>query len=420
MTTATVAEPRTGDARIIAQLWLVLLAAIISLFPFTIYSTFLVPISQTAQVSEALAGALRGLGGIAALVTGVLIAPWLQRWSLQKASAAALLALAIASGFLTQGSQAALIVFCAGIGAATALLTPSLLTTATAQFPNPASSARAATIVTSVQTLAAVMCAPLIGGMALVMGWQATMWVVAALALLAAGRFWFTASDQPQPPSQRLGYLEAFRSMASRIDLLALIGIAFARTAAFMGFLSFLAIHFHRSFGLDATTITLVWTLSGLSFFVGNFLAGRWAAHQAEGSQRQAWLIGGGLVTATVAVVAVYSFDQMFIALGATSIVGFSHAVVAAGVTTLIAHRSGQAKPMAFSLNAAAMSLGVFAGAGLGGVGLALAGTAGLAATFAALTALGFLGLLVYVRVAETSSPLLASRPDQPDGPQRH
>ncbi|MGW5751656.1 hypothetical protein [Nocardia rhamnosiphila] len=149
----------------IAALWLVLIAAITGLFPFTIYSTFLVPIAATAGAPESGIGFLRGLGGLAALVAGIAVAPLLARWSKQYVAVAALVLLAAASLLATTGSVAALTVFCLGIGIATALLTPALLTLATARFSGPGNIGRAATMVTAVQTLAAVSAGPVIGVM---------------------------------------------------------------------------------------------------------------------------------------------------------------------------------------------------------------------------------------------------------------
>jgi predicted MFS family arabinose efflux permease len=43
-----------------------------------------------------------------------------------------------------------------------------------------------------------------------------------------------------------------------------------------MGFLAFLAVYYDDRFTLTPTGFTLVWPLSGASFFLGNYLTGRW------------------------------------------------------------------------------------------------------------------------------------------------
>ncbi|MCX0273200.1 MFS transporter [Nocardia zapadnayensis] len=373
------------DQRMARTLWLVLLASIIGLFPFTIYSTFLVPIAAAAQAPEAWIGFLRGSGGLAALVAGVLAAPLIGRWPRQYVTAAALALLAATSVLATSGSLAALTLFCLGTGVATALLTPALLTLATSKFAGPGNIGRAATMVTATQSLAAVFAGPVIGAMGLWHGWRGALWITAAVsALIAAGFLRIRARDRTRTATAPLGYTASFRAVRARPDLLALIAVAALRTTSFMGYLAFLAVYYHDRFNVTATGFTLVWTLSGASFFLGNHLTGRWVRDPdtaAGGHPRT--VLTAGLLGALVAVLAVFQMDALLPALVASALMGFGHAVVAAQVTTLIAHRGGELSTVAFGLNAAGMSLGVFAGSLLGGLGLATAGQTGLAVALA-------------------------------------
>lgn len=389
------------DHRIVRVLWPVLLAAIVSLFPFTVYSTFLVPIAASVGADEAGVGALRGLGGAAALLTGVAIAPLLTRWPHHRSTVAALLLLAAASMIGAAGSYPALVVFCLGIGTSTAVLTPALLAIATSAFPGTADGGRAATLVTATQSLAAVLAGPVIGVLAVWRGWAGALWITAAMAAVIAAIFLrpgATAAELVDPP----GYREAFSRLRARSDLVKLVAIAGLRTASFMGYLSFLAASYHVRFAMDATTFTLVWTLSGASFFAGNYLAGRWARRQARPAGRQPRLLlalslAGGLV----AVLVVFVVPWLAVALAATAVMGFSHAVVAAVVTSLIAHRAGALTVTAYSINAAGMSLGVFAGAAIGGIGLGVAGDPGLAFALA-LPTLAALAVVATIRALGT------------------
>lgn len=376
-TDRTRAATHLPDHIIMRALWPVLLAAVVSLFPFTIYSTFLVPIAEDAGIPLSLGGTLRGLGGVAALIVGVGIAPLIARWSGSRATAAGLVLLAVACLVGAHGTAPALVLFCIGIGAATAVLMPALLGIATAKYTSRSDAGRAATIVTATQSLAAVLAAPVIGAMGVWNGWRGALWITCGLAAVVTALFVRGPAADAKgrgivPP---LGYRQAFAQLRSRRDLLSLIGIAFLRTASFMGYLSFLAAHYHDRFGLDPTTFTLVWTLSGASFFTGNYLAGRWVRSAAA---RRQWLLISGLLSATVATAMVFSTSSLPVALAATSLMGLSHAVVAAFITTLIAQRGGALAGPAFSINAAGMSLGVLVGAVLGGFGLSIAGSLGL------------------------------------------
>ncbi|MEU3271051.1 MFS transporter [Saccharomonospora sp. NPDC006951] len=380
---ASTGHQATPDHRIVRALWPVLLAAVVSLFPFTIYSTFLVPIAEAVAADDAAVGALRGLGGVAALVTGVAIAPLLGRLPRHLTVTAGLGLLAVTSLLGSTGTYWALVVFCLGIGTATAVLTPALLATATAAFPRTGDSGRAATLVTATQSLAAVLAGPVIGVMAFWRGWDGALWITAGLATAVAALF-LRGKQRVREPAKPVRYLQAFREFGSRPDVLALIGVAALRTTSFMGYLSFLAAGYHDRFAMDASTFTLVWTLSGASFFAGNYLAGRWVRDGGF----PASLLVSGLLGGLAAVLVVFTTTVLAIALAATVLMGFSHAIVAAVVTSLIAHRAGPLAPAAFSLNAAGMSLGVFAGAVIGGAGLGIAGNPGMACALAVPTVL--------------------------------
>ncbi|GAB2630953.1 hypothetical protein GCM10027088_01010 [Nocardia goodfellowii] len=388
-----------SDRRMVRALWLVLLAAIISLFPFTIYSTFLVPIAATVRASEAEVGFLRGLGGLAALVAGIALAPLLTRWPRQHVAAAALGLLAGTSLLATSGRFAALIAFCVGIGLATAVLTPTLLTLATSRFSDPGNMGRAATTVTATQSLAAVLAGPVIGGLGVWRGWQGALWITAAVsALIAAGFLRAGAGGSPASPSMPTGYADSWRRLRSRPDLLVLIAIAALRTTSFMGYLAFLAVFYHDRLAYSATTFALVWTLSGSAFFLGNYATGRWVRDPGSAmGRRPRTTLAVGLLGALVAVLGVFHAPALPAALLGTALMGFSHAVVAAQLTTLLARLGGELSTIAFSVNAAGMSLGVFAGALLGGLGLDLAGHTGLAIALGLPTALA-LALLRVLR----------------------
>lgn len=373
------------DPAIVRRVHPEILAAIISLFPFTIYSTFVVAIAESAGEQESAVGALRGIGGVAAVVAGVSLAPLLGRVPGRCAAAVGLALLSLTCVIGSLGTMPALWVFCLGIGASTAVLTPVLLTSAAGSFAGPGDAARAATIVTAAQSLAAVMAGPVTGLMSRWQGWQGALWITAASALVIGllGLRVPASRRGDVTPARSPGYLRGFALVAARPQLLALIAVAGLRTASFMGYLAFLAVHFHRAFAIDAATFTLVWSLSGASFFAGNYLAGRWARRTADRPGAVRALSLAGLLPALVAVLVVFTTSDLVVALAATVVMGFGHAMIAAQVTTAITRIGGAQAATVFSLNGAAMSLGVFAGAGLGGLGLHIGGTPGIGVALA-------------------------------------
>lgn len=235
-----------SDRRIAVLIWPLLVCAVVGLVPFTVYSTFLVQIAADAGSDSATVGTLRGLGGIAALVVGVLLAPLIDRWSRLRVRTVALIVLAASCLIGSLGSYPALIVFCLGIGAATAALGPALLALAADRFADSASSGRAATLVTAGQTVAAILAGPMVGLLALWPGWRGALLITAAISiLLVVGSLlrnpWGSPRSRRRDASERLPLRVVLRDRA----VAGLIIIAFLRTAAFMGQLAFLAAFYH-------------------------------------------------------------------------------------------------------------------------------------------------------------------------------
>lgn len=182
-----------------------------------------------------------------------------------------------------------------------------------------------------------------------------------------------------------MSYVATYRELARIPGALPLLAVAMLRTAAFMGYLAYLAAFYDDRFDLAPGWFALVWSLSGASFFLGNLLAGRYLAAEHPRINPEKLLLAG-VAVALVAVAAFYFSPTLPLSLVFTALMGASHAVVAACVTTLLVRRSGHLRGSALSVNAAGMSLGTFLGAAIGGLGLGLGGYPGTALTFAALT----------------------------------
>ncbi|MFE0098725.1 MFS transporter [Streptomyces sp. NPDC059009] len=423
--TATQEEALPGDLRMARALWPVLLASAVGLLPFTVFSTYLVPIAAAADSGVASMGGLRGLGGLAALLVGTAFAPLVDRVPRTWAVAGSLGALGVSAALGASGDFLLLAVFCLLVGASTAVLNPALTAAAADRFGTGKAAGRAATLVTATQSMTAMLAAPVIALPALLWGWQGDLLAVTVLSLLLAAVLVVRdkggavrgkdgpggaeeeeqAAAEAAPAGQRLGYLASFRALGRERGVLPLLLVALLRTAVFMGYLSYLAAFYEERFRLDAGLFTLVWTLSGASFFVSNLLTGRLtnAAGPRVPTERLLLL---GLSAALASVVGFYFTHWLPLALLLTSLHAASHAVVAACVVSLLVRRCGPGlRGSALSLNAAGMSLGVFMGAGLGGAGLGLAGYPGVAVVFGALVvvALGAAGLVLRAARAEDS-----------------
>ncbi|GEC99739.1 hypothetical protein KVA01_18940 [Kocuria varians] len=360
------------DLQIAARIRPLLAACALGLVPFTVYSTFLVDIVRDSGQDPVLMGWLRGTGGVAA--------------------AGALLLLALACALGTLGSAGAWAAFCLLVGAGTSVLNPAVSAMAADRFRDEATSGRAATQVSATMTLTAVLAAPLLAGPAVLWGWRGDLLATALLAVLTAALLWRrtrrgTGSRPTTPPAHRTGYLAGLRVVRDLPGVPAMLLVSALRTTAFMGQLAYLSVVYFERFALGAGVFSLVWTLSGVAFFLGNWFGGR-LLRSLHSSARAAWIACGAALVGAPAVLLVFTTTHLVVALTATALLGASHAVVAAVVTTLLVRASAGHRGTVLGLNGAGQSLGVCLGASLAGAGLGLAGWTGAGVALATTTLL--------------------------------
>lgn len=380
----------SSERRIIAQIWPALLASALGLLPFTVLSTFLVPIADWAGAGYAETGTLRGLAGIGAVLAGVALAPLIGRIAPGTVAAAALGLMGLAAIVGTFSGLAALAVFCLATGVSNALLYPALSTAAADRFGTTPAAGRSATLVMTAQTLASTVGAPLLVLPALFWGWQGNLVAIAVLsialipAVMRYGRRGAGhAGDTPAPAW--LGYLAAFRTLAGVPGARVLLLVSFGRAGAFMGHLAFLAPLYAQKFSLDANWFAFVWSVSGGAFFLGHLLAGRMLNTEDSPARTRAVMVIS-LGISLVALSGVYIAPVLPLAVAGTAVLSASHAVVSAAVMSLLVSRCTQVRGTALSLNAAGMSLGLFLGTAASGAALAASGYLAAAAVLCALT----------------------------------
>ncbi|MFC7743787.1 MFS transporter [Nocardiopsis composta] len=367
-----------------ADLWPVLLAGAVGLLPFTVFGNFLVPMAEDAGTGVAALGSLRGLGGLAALVVGVALAPLIDRLPKKRAAAGALAALAAAALLGTAGELLALGAFCLLVGAATAVLNPALTAQAADRYTSDAASGRAATLVTATQSMTAMLAAPLVALPAALWGWRGDLVAVAAVSVLLAAVLLLRPEEgaararrahrlprvvpppggRPRRRAAAAGRLPAHRGVHG---VPGLPGGLLRRPVRPLP-------HRVRA-GLDAQRGLV---LPGQPVHRPARQRVR-ADQRRDAADRRRRLRDRGDRR-------VLLHPWLPLALALTSLLGASHAVVAACVVTLLVRRCGPLRGSALSLNAAGQSLGVFAGAAAGGAGLALAGHPGTALVFGATT----------------------------------
>lgn len=390
--TGRAAQEVPGDLRMVRRLWPFLLASTVSLIPFTVFGMYLVPIAAAADGTVAEIGGLRGLGGLAALIVGFALAPLIDRMPRELVAAAGLLLLGLSAALGAVGNVFALAAFCLLIGASTSILSPSIGAAAADRFASPAAAGRAATLVSATTSMMAMLAAPVLAVPGLVWGWRGNLLAAAFVSVALSIAFFWRGRGRKAPlaAEQRISYLATYRELARIAGAVPLLVVAMLRTAAFMGYLAYLAAYYDEKFALEPGWFALVWSLSGASFFLGNLFAGRYLALDRPWLGAEKVLVLG-LLAALAAVVAFYFSPTLPTTLALTALMGASHATVAACVTTLLVRRSGDLRGSALSVNAAGMSLGVFVGAALGGLGLGLAGYPGAALAFGTITLIALL-----------------------------
>lgn len=387
MTTGTRAptpqpDAALGDAAIAARIWPLLGASALGLVPFTLYSTALVEITRDAQSDAGLMGWLRGTGGVAALLVGLGCAPLLDRVPRGALASGALAVIGLACAAAVHGAVWSWTVFCLLVGAATSVLNPAVSAMAADRFADGATAGRAATQISATMTLTAVLGAPVLALSARWWGWRGDLLAVVALAgltavaLLRRGTPAAAGRSTPAGTGVRPGYGQALRTACRMPGVGALLLVSVLRTTAFMGQLSYLAVLCSERFGAGPGLISVVWGVSGLSFFLGNWFGGRFLRSLTAG-HRAAQLAAGAAALGAAAVYGLFVTDHGGVAIVMTVVLGLTHAVVAAVVTTLLVRGCPGNRGTVLGLNGAGQSLGVCVGATVAAVGLSLGGWPG-------------------------------------------
>ena len=356
----------------------VLPATAVGLLPFAVFATFLVPIAEGTGVDVAAVGALRGLGGLAAVMVGGVLAPLLDRLPRHHVTAAGLTLLAVATVAAAVGRFSTVVVFCVLMGVAMSVLNPALAAGAADRFDDDARAVRAATLVTATQSLTAMLGAPLVVLPSLLWGWRGSLVAVAVVAVALALAFGQRRGSTARASGERIGYLQTWRTLCGVPGAAVLLMVTLLRTAAFMGYLAYLAAFYAQRFALSPGQFAFVWTLSGASFFLGNLVGGRVAVAGGRRTEPERLLVLS-LMVGVPALAGIYMTSALGWALAATAVLGASHAVAAACLTTLLVARAGRVRGSALGVSAATGSLGVFVGSAVGGGGLAVAGWSGVA-----------------------------------------
>jgi MFS transporter, DHA1 family, inner membrane transport protein len=272
-------------------------------------------------------------------------------------------------GAVLAWNYSALLTFrlCTGVGAA--LVPPNSIATLGDIFP-PTGRAKAMGWVVSASGTGAAVGVPLVACLLGMGGWRLPFYVIGMASLGVWLLLWVWFPPRPRQSAQALAFFSHYREVSVHARFwYVLIAHALQQMVLF-GVFAYLAAYLIQTYQMAAGNTAFPLALAGVGLIAGGFLGG-WIA---EHPHRLAWLAtacwGSGLLAVLVFTVPVSPWVTVVLACGAASLTRVSTAIT----PLLLMEQAGQSQTTATGLFAVSNQIGVFGGASLGGLMLALGG----------------------------------------------
>jgi predicted MFS family arabinose efflux permease len=329
----------------------------------------LVALAHEFQTSVALVGQLASATAITWGITAPLAGPVSDAYGRRRMLLTGLLLMAVGLlGSVLAWHYGSLLTFRLLTGVGAALIPPNSLA-ALADVFSPTERGKAVGWLLSVAGVGAVVGVPLIACLLEAGSWRLPFAVMGTASLGVWLLFWLWFPCQQQP-SQSLAFFSHYREVgAHAMFWYVLIANAFQQMGAF-GMFGYLAAYLMQTYQMPPGDTALPLALAGVGVIVGGVVGG-WAADQRC---RLAWLAvscwGSGLLAVLVFTVQVSPWATVALAMG---VAGFSR-ISSAVTPILLLEWAGSSRTTATGLFAVSNQMGVFGGASLGGLMLALGG----------------------------------------------
>ena len=329
----------------------------------------LVALAHEFQTSVALVGQLASATAVTWGITAPLAGPVSDAYGRRRMLLTGLLLMAVGLlGSVLAWHYGSLLAFRLLTGVGAALIPPNSIA-ALADVFAPTERGKAVGWLLSVAGVAAVVGVPLIACLLEAGSWRLPFAVMGIASLGVWLLFWLWFPRQQQP-SQSLAFFSHYREVSAHAMFwYVLIANAFQQMGAF-GMLGYLAAYLMQTYQMPAGDTALPLALAGVGVIVGGFVGGWAADHRC----RLAWLAvscwGSGLLAALVFTVRVSPWATVALAMG---VAGFSR-ISSAVTPILLLEWAGRSRSTAIGLFAVSNQMGVFGGASLGGLMLALGG----------------------------------------------
>ncbi|HLF04436.1 MAG TPA: MFS transporter, partial [Dehalococcoidia bacterium] len=195
-------------------------------------------------------------------------------------------------------------------------------------------------------------------------------YTVGALALVLWIMLWVWLPRSPGRPSRPLAFLSHYRNVGSSAMFWYVLAANSLFQMAFIGVFGYLAAHLIQTYGLGAGETVLPLALAGTGVIARGFIGGRVADHRRRLALFAMCSLAGGLLAALVFIAPVSPWATVALAFAAGSLASVTQAVT----PTLLIELAGGSRATATGLYAVSNQLGIFGGASLGGLMLALGG----------------------------------------------
>jgi MFS transporter, DHA1 family, inner membrane transport protein len=330
----------------------------------------LVPLAQTFQTSVAVVGQLATATAIPWGITAPLVGPVADAHGPRRLLLVGLLLLTVGLlGALLAWHYSVLLALRLLTGVGAGIVGPTILAAIADHFP-PARRGQAMGWLVSAMGLGAAVGVPLVAALVGVGGWRLPFTVVGTLALGLWLGVWGGFPRRPPSPRPPLAFFAHYREVGSQAMVWYVLGVNLCQQMVFFGMFGYLSAYLMQIYHLPPAATALPLALAGIGVMVGGFLGGRVADHPRR-VVLYAWSCwGSGLLAALVFTVPVSPWGTVALAGGAAMLVRVSFAVA----PVVLLEVAGQARATATGLFAVSNQLGVFGGASLGGLLLAVGG----------------------------------------------
>lgn len=323
-------------------------------------------ITRSAHVSADLAGLLVATYSLVYAVTGTLFGPVSDRWGRRNIIVAGLMVFTAGTALTGLAPDFAVLLACravAGLGAS--MMVPAIFA-AVADVVAPERMGQAIGVIMACLTGSSLAGVPL-GALATdVLGWRATFWAIAGLAMLAAIAAPLALPHVPRAaPAPRASPLRAYAgqfrtAFFSRGAAAFLLLGTFLWTAGNQGMWANVGVYYSANFGLPTAWIGLVLFIISAVGVSGTYLGGRLADRYSQ-QQRAIVAITGLIIAITVLGFAALTRALVpSIAAAAAWVLAFNIGV--STITTLAGGLNPAARGTVLAMNSSALYAGATAG----------------------------------------------------------